>query len=95
MNLPVDHFYTITHVKYILLIQFIYARSFSGQRTVSLAGKRANVLQNIVSTTFANSNCFYQIGLNPLRLVQTIEKDPELGLIFGQGQCGKDISTRK
>ena len=69
MILPVEHFYTITHVKHILLIQFIYARSFSGQRTVSLAGKRADILQNIVSTTFANSNYFYQSGLNPLRLV--------------------------
>ena len=72
MILPVEHFYTITHVKHILLIQFIYARSFPGQRTVSLAGKRADILQNIVSTNFANSNYFYQIGLNPLRLVQTI-----------------------
>ena len=72
MILPVEHFYTITHVKHILLVQFIYARSFSDQRTVSLAGKRADILQNIVSTTFANSNYFYQTGLNPLRLVQTI-----------------------
>ena len=72
MILPVEHFYTITHVKYILLIQLIYARSFPGQRTVALAGKRADILQNIVSTTFVNSNYFYQSGLNPLRLVQMI-----------------------
>ena len=72
MILPAEHFYTITHVKHILLIQFIYARSFPGQCTVSLAGKRADILQNIVSTTFANSNYFYEIRLNPLRLVQTI-----------------------
>ena len=56
----------------LLLIQFIYARSFPGQRTVSLVGKRADILQSIISATFANSNYFYQIGLNPLRLVQTI-----------------------
>ena len=37
----------------------MHARSFPGQRTVSVAGKRADILQNIVSTTFANSTyCF-------------------------------------
>ena len=73
----------------------MHTRSFPGQRTVSIAGKRADILQNIVSTTFANSDDFYQIGLNPLRLVETIKKDSELGVIIAQGQCGKDISTRK
>ena len=34
--------------------------------------KRADILQNIVYTTFAHSNYFYQSGLNPLTLVQTI-----------------------
>ena len=58
MILPVEHFYTITHVKHILLIQFIYARSFPGQRTVSLAGNRADILQNIVSTTFRELKLF-------------------------------------
>ena len=63
------HNYSCQHI---LLIQLIYARSFPGQRTVSLAGKRADILQNIVSTTFANSNYFYQSGLNPLRLVSFV-----------------------
>ena len=72
MILPVEHFYTITHVKHILLIQHIYARSFPDKRAVSLAGKKADILQNIVSRTFANSNYFYQSDLNPLRLIQTI-----------------------
>ena len=53
------------------MTQFIYARSFPDQRTVSLAAKRADILQKIVSTTFANSNYFYQSDLYPLRLVQT------------------------
>ena len=35
-------------------------RSFPCQRTVSLAGKRAGILQYIVSVTFQNSNYFYK-----------------------------------
>ena len=57
MILPVEHFYTITHFKHILLIHIAYAqelmgtakealqRSFPGQHTVSLAAKWANILQ--------------------------------------------------
>ena len=84
MILPVEHFYTITHFKHILLIHIAYAqelmgaakealqRSFPVQHTVSLAGKWANILQYIVPTTFENSNYFCQRGLHPLRLVQKI-----------------------
>ena len=70
MILPVEHFYTITHVKHKLLTQLLYAREFlrvakealqrffPDQRTVSLARMRDCILQYIVSVIFGTQIIF-------------------------------------
>ena len=64
-------------------------------KSLLIAKKRACILQCKVSVTFVNSNYLCQRTLNLSILAEKMKKNSELVLMIMQGQCGKELSTRK